>query len=198
MELLLIRHAQPVRVDAPADAGPADPPLHPNGITQSQALAAALTGQGIDALYCSPMRRASETAAWVAATTGLTPIIEEGVAECDRAATSYIPLEELRAARDPKLARWAAGDLDGLVEDPIRFQATVTTAIDAIVGRHPGETVAVVCHGGVINTYIAGRLGSANLTWAHHDYTGITRLAINRAGVCTVQSMNDHAHLAGR
>jgi probable phosphoglycerate mutase len=192
MQLLLIRHAQPVRVEGSSDA-----PLHPHGIAQASALATALATEGLDALYCSPMRRALDTAAPVAAITGLAAQVEEGVAEFDRAATSYIPLEELQASRDPRLERWAAGDLSDFVDDPVAFQATVTKAIDSIVAAHPGETVAVVCHGGVINAYVAGLLGSTNLAWAHHDYTGITRLLIRRNGGCTVRRMNDCAHLIG-
>jgi broad specificity phosphatase PhoE len=195
MELLLVRHAQPLRIDA--SAGPADPPLHHKGIAQSQALAAALAGARLDALYCSPMRRARETADAVAAATGLTPRISDSVAEFDRTAASYIPLEDLRAERDPRLARWAAGDIDDLLEDPVTFQATVTVSINAIVAAHAGQTVAVVCHGGVINAYVAGLLSSVNVTWAHHDYTGITRLAISRQGTRTVRAMNDCAHLTG-
>ena len=62
MELLLIRHGLPVRID---DAeGPADPPLSRTEVgTRPSALAGWLAPLGIDALYVSPMRRARETAA---------------------------------------------------------------------------------------------------------------------------------------
>jgi broad specificity phosphatase PhoE len=196
VDLLLIRHAQPVRIDGLSDDAPAaDPALHADGVAQAARLATALASAGLDALYCSPMRRALETAAPIAAATGLEVRVEEGLAEFDQGSTSYIPLEEMQATRDPRLERWAAGDVSDLVGDPVMFQERVTETVASIVAAHPSRIVAVVCHGGVINGYVAGLLGSPHLTWAHHDYTGITRVAVSRGGAITVRGMNDHAHL---
>src|SRR6476646_9123683 len=100
MELLLIRHGLPIRID---DAGgPADPPLSPDGVAQAEALAAWLAPRGIDALYCSPLRRARETAAPLVDALGLDVVVDAGVEEYDAHLPEYIPIEELRA--DP--VRW--------------------------------------------------------------------------------------------
>ncbi len=61
MELLLIRHGLPVRIEN-TDGTPADPPLSPAGLDQSRRLAQWLEFESIDALYASPMKRAHETA----------------------------------------------------------------------------------------------------------------------------------------
>src|SRR6476661_554032 len=65
MELLLIRHALPVRIEG-EEGTAADPELDELGHVQAQALADYLAGEPIDALYVSPMRRAVQTAEPVA------------------------------------------------------------------------------------------------------------------------------------
>jgi probable phosphoglycerate mutase len=196
VELLVIRHAEPVHIEETADGSPADPPLHARGILQAHAVAKVVASEGIDTLISSPLRRALETAAAIGATTGLNVQVDEGVAEFDRGAASYVPMEVLKARRDPRLERWAGGDLAEFGLDPAAFQATVVKAVDGIAERSAGKTVAIVCHGGVINGYVAAKLGSPSLTWAFHDYTGITRLAISRRGTMTVRCLNERSHLA--
>jgi probable phosphoglycerate mutase len=195
VELLLIRHAEPVHIEATADGSPADPPLHARGVIQAQAVAKLLASESIDALISSPLRRALETAAPIGVATGLDLQVDDGVAEFDRGAASYVPMEVLKARGDARLTRWAEGDLTEFVTDPATFQATVVEAVDAIAARYRGQTVAVVCHGGVINGYVGAKLGSPSVTWAFHDYTGITRLAISRHGTMTVRCLNERSHL---
>ena len=60
MDLLLIRHALPVRIDG--GDGPADPELSDDGWQQAGALAAWLVDDGIEVMVASPLRRAQETA----------------------------------------------------------------------------------------------------------------------------------------
>src|SRR5688500_6436096 len=116
MELLLIRHALPVRIDG-SDDGPADPHLADVGREQAEALADWLAEEAVHAIWRSPMRRARETAEPIADRLGLPVIIEEVIAEFDRDADSYIPIEELKAAGDP---RW-----NEVPEQPEHFKALV-------------------------------------------------------------------------
>src|SRR5688572_18829417 len=115
MELLLIRHALPLRVDEGSVDGPADPALAELGHGQAAALAEWLAVEPIDAIWCSPMRRARETAEPLAQRLGLPITIDDDLAEFDREAASYIPIEELKAAGDP---RW-----NELPEQPEHFRA---------------------------------------------------------------------------
>ncbi|HZM37707.1 MAG TPA: histidine phosphatase family protein, partial [Acidimicrobiales bacterium] len=104
MELLLVRHARPLRVES--EVGPADPPLAPLGHRQTAALAAWLADDAeapIAAVYTSPLRRATETADPLATALGLGPARREpALAEYDAEALAYIPIEELQAAGDPR------------------------------------------------------------------------------------------------
>lgn len=191
MELLLIRHGLPVRVDEGATDGPADPHLASAGVQQAVALAEWLAtgGHPIHAVWSSPMRRARETAAPLAARLGLPVDVAEGIAEYDREASSYIPIEELKAANDP---RW-----NQLPERPEEFQAEVVDAIEQIVAAHPGQRVAVVCHGGVINAYAGHVLGIDDPLFFLPKYTSVSRILAASTGVRSIESLNEDGHLRG-
>jgi 2,3-bisphosphoglycerate-dependent phosphoglycerate mutase len=66
---------------------------------------------------------------------------------------------------------------------PGEFAQQVVDAIEAIVARHRGERAAVVCHGGVINTYLAHVLGlGAQHSFFYPNYTSIHRVAVATSG----------------
>jgi len=196
MELLLVRHAEPVRIDEGDIEGPADPGLTARGVDQATRLGAWLAADGVDAIVTSPLRRARETAAPLAAALGLEPEVEPGVAEYDAAAGHYIPIEELRAAKDERWyatieGRWA--DVGGV--DPVEFQRQVVPALDELIARHAGSRVAVMTHGGVINVFLAHVLGIDRLLWFHPEYTSISRVHAARSGPRSVATINETAHL---
>ncbi len=194
MELLIIRHGLPVRIEG-AD-GPADPPLADRGLAQARALAEWLQEDRIDAVYCSPMRRAHQTAMPLGEVLGQELLIEDDVAEWDRHANEYIPIEELKAARDPRYYEMLnAENWQGDVP-PAVFRARVVDCIEGIVSRHRGQRVAIVCHGGVINAYASHVLGLDNAVgFFHPEYTSINRVEASSAGHRSIRSLNEIGHL---
>jgi probable phosphoglycerate mutase len=195
MELLLIRHAEPIRV-VEAD-GPADPTLHERGIHQAERLAAWLADEELHGVWSSPMRRAQETAALLAKAQGLAVQIDEELAEFDREATSYIPVEELKAAKDERWLAMAEGNLDDFSVDPDEFRSAVVGAVERVIDANAGRKVAVVCHGGVINAYLGHVLGIERVLWFEPRYTSIHRVQASRAGARSVVTVNEFAHLRG-
>ncbi|MHB8466705.1 MAG: histidine phosphatase family protein [Acidimicrobiales bacterium] len=196
MDLLLIRHAEPIRLEVAE--GPADPPLHERGRSQAGILAAWLALEPIDALWSSPLRRAVETAAPVGTAVGLPVQLADGVAEYDRNLSWYIPIEELKASGDARWQAMAKGDYFGEEDDEASFTARVVGAIESLVESHPGSRLAVVCHGGVINVYLSwvlGRTGSPMFFLP--GYTSISRVAAQRGGKRSVLSLNETGHLHG-
>lgn len=198
MELLLIRHALPVRIEN-ADGSPADPPLAEAGLAQAELLARWLADEHVDAVYTSPMRRAVQTAAPLAAARDLEPVTHEGVAEFDRHADAYVPMEELKATQDPRWKAMVAGDYtfgQAVPVDPVAFSRTVVAAVEEIVEANPGRTVAIVAHGGVINAYAAHVLGLAGpFLFFEPGYTSVSRFAAARTGQRQLRSLNETAHL---
>lgn len=195
MELLLIRHALPQRIEND-DGTPADPPLSELGQRQAERLADWLAKERLDALYVSPMRRAVETATPLSQTTGLELRHEPGVVEFDRMSQVYIPLEELKRNEPERWRELVQGGIYAEI-DLAEFQRTVIASLEAIVAAHSGQRVAVVCHGGVINTWAARTLGIDQPLFFDPNYTSINRFLAAGSGERSMSSLNEAAHLRG-
>ena len=196
MELIFIRHGEP-RSETRTDGSAADPPLTDLGNRQAEAVAIALTQDSvdnIDALYCSPMRRARETAAPIAARLGLTAEYRDDLQEWGRNSGRYIGDADLRAAGpdDPDVARLRSGLAD---EHGYRFRAKVAAEVERIVSAHGGQRVLVVCHGGVINAYVSHILGTDKVLLFGPAHTSITRVLAQSSGMRSLHTANEHGHI---
>jgi probable phosphoglycerate mutase len=193
MEITLIRHGLPVRIEK-ADGTPADPPLCDEGRDQAERMATWLANAEIDALYASPMRRAQETAAPLAKRLGLTIELEPGVVEYDSESDYYIPMEELKRTDYERWKRFVTqGYGDGV--DMELFHRTVVESIERLIDNNAGRRIAVVCHGGVINAWAAQVLGLTPQLFFDPRYTSINRFMAARSGERSVVSLNESAHL---
>jgi broad specificity phosphatase PhoE len=197
MELLLVRHALPARVERD-DGTPADPHLSELGHRQVAALVEFVAAETDPpaAVYSSPMRRAVETARPLADRLGVELRLDDDLAEFDRDASAYVPVEELRASRHPVWeamidgSYWATIDLAG-------FQARAAAAIERIVEERAGSTVALVTHGGVINVYVTALLGLEAQVFFDPGYASISRVRASRTGRRGLVSLNESGHVRG-
>lgn len=150
-EILLARHGETDDNARRRFQGRADTALNERGRRQSRALAERLRGEGLRALYTSPLRRAHETAVIVGAALGLEPIVDERLVEADTGAWSGLPIADVVAAHPDEYARWRDSDPsfrfpDG--ESVAEQVARVAAALDAVAaGPLPA---VVVAHGGSI------------------------------------------------
>ena len=194
MEIVLVRHGLPLRVEL--ETGIADPELAAEGHEQAAKMAAYLGVEDVEAVYVSPLRRALETARPLCKVLGLEAVVSEGVAEFDRNSREYVPVEELRASNDPRWEKLLRGEWDGVDEDPSIFKARVVETVEDMIARHPGGRVVVVCHGGVINQYLAHVLGiETNIGFFYPKYTSIHRVMAARSGQRSIVSINEASHL---
>lgn len=194
MELLIIRHGLPLRVER-TDGSAADPELSDHGHAQAGELAEWLAHEPIKAVYSSPMNRARQTAEPLAAKLGLPIVFEPRIAEWDRSASHYIPLEELKATDEAAYRALMRGEMEFSI-DINTFQEEVVAATEEIITRHKGELVALVCHGGVINTYAASVLSLENpFGFFQPTYTSINRFRAASSGERSVLSLNEVGHL---
>ena len=193
MDLIIIRHGRPERIepsDAIASGVAADPGLTDVGHAQAKAMADWLREEPIDAIYVSPLRRAVETAEPLEQALGVKATVEPGIVEYDDG-HGYIPMEELKQNRD----QWRKA-MKGFDEaDLSEFRQTVATTIKSIIGNHRGQTVALVCHGGVINAWAAEVLGLDRTMFFGPEYTSINRFRASSSGVHSITSLNESAHL---
>jgi len=197
MELLIIRHALPIRREL--ESGIADPELSPEGLTQAEHLGQYLSTEKIHAVYASPLRRAQQTAAPLARIHGLNVVLEEDVAEWDRNSNEYVPVEELKAANDPRWQAMLRGEWNVHEESANDFNQRTIGSIERIISEHTGHTVAIVCHGGVINAYLTHVLGltAYQQGFFYPNYTSIHRIAAARSGERSIVTINETSHLRG-
>ena len=197
MELLLIRHALPVRVEE--GEGPADPELSEVGHEQARRLSEYLGQERIDVVYASPLWRAHQTALPVAEQQGVDVLVADGIAEYDRNASEYIPVEQMKAEGHQGWEDILAGAVhESMGIDPYEFRANVVVAVEQIIADHPGQKAAAVCHGGVINAYLTHILGIERAGgFFYPNYTSIHRIAAARSGERSVLTVNETCHLRG-
>lgn len=192
VELILVRHGLPLRVEQ--EQGRADPALSEAGHRQARQVGDWLARERIDAIYTSPMRRAVETAAPLAQRRTMQPIIRDDLAEYDRAASHYIPMEQLKAE---DYAAWKAF-VDGGYGDDFDievFRRRVAAGMEAIIGAHRGKRVAVFCHGGVVNVWACTVLDMPPRLFIDVRYASISRFLCAATGERNLKSLNEIQHL---
>ncbi len=194
MELILVRHGLPIRREN--TDGPADPVLSPEGLEQARLLGEYMRVEHIDGLYTSPLQRAKQTAEPLAGFIGMTPDVVAGVAEWDQHSNEYIPIEELKAANDPRWREIMEGGWSS-EEAPEEFHERVMDSLEMIISRHKGGTAVVTCHGGVINDYLSHVLGLETNQFFYPNYTSIHRIAASSSGHRSILSVNETPHLRG-
>jgi broad specificity phosphatase PhoE len=192
VQLLLIRHALPLRSTSGEGA---DPELSDVGVEQAGRLPHALGRHRIARVLSSPQRRALQTAAPVADSLGLLVGVDDRLAEYDRDLAHYVPIEQIRDEFPEQWERLAAGHLPiGVDEDA--FLKRVFAALDDVVGSGDhDDTAAIFSHGGVINVILHRVLGTDRLLSFPIDYASITRLRYSRRGEFTVAEVNGTEHV---
>ena len=195
-EILLIRHGRSADV-VPGSAESTDPPLHVVGVEQAAGLAQRLSGRRIDAVYSSHLSRAYHTALPLAAPRGLEVTVFEDLEEVRLGDWSNGEFRRRAAARDPEWVAWSlTGRWDGIpgAEGDEVFRRRVAAVIDSLAGRHGGQSIAVVCHGGVIGAYLANVFGIHRTAWLTVENTSISQVRLSPAGPVVVTA-NDCHHL---
>jgi 2,3-bisphosphoglycerate-dependent phosphoglycerate mutase len=203
-EVILVRHgasapAVPGR-PFPLLDGHGDPPLAPEGEAQAEAVAERLAGEGVSAIFVTPLQRTQRTAAPLSDRTGLP--------------TAVVP--ELR---EVFLGEWEGGEFRIRIAqgDPVALQAVAEERWEVIPGAEtmaalaarvrtgiqvvaafagPDTRVAAIAHGGVIGEACRQATGSRPFAFVHSDNGSLTRLIVLPDGAWLLRSFNDTAHLA--
>ena len=160
--VLLVRHGQTPTAGKllPGRA----PGLHlaEQGVQQAQRAAeriAELTK--VDAIYASPLERARETAAPIAAARGMKVNIDKGLLECDFGDWTGAELKKLMklpewttVQRAPSTFRFPNG------ESFTEMQTRMVSAVDRLRAKHAGGTIVCVSHADPIKAITAHAMGS--------------------------------------
>jgi broad specificity phosphatase PhoE len=158
-EVWLIRHAESAWNALGRWQGQSDPGLSARGRTQARALAGTLAGARLAALYTSDLRRASETAACLAATLALEPRPDPRLRERDLGAWSGLTTPQIAGRFGDDLARLRAHDPElrpGGGESTSQVRARLRRFLEVLAAESGGGPIALVTHGGVIASLLPG------------------------------------------
>ena len=203
IEIILVRHGASEAAVAGQDfellEGQADPALAPAGERQAEAVARHLAGEPLVGLFVTPLRRTAQTAAPLAAATGLRPVVVPELREVHLGELDGGAFRIAVANGDPRVdevfakQRW---DVIPGAETMEAFEQRTRAGIDRILdGLQPGMTVAAVLHGGVIGELCRQASGSRPFAFVHADNGSLTRLVVLADGRRWLRSFNEAAHL---
>jgi broad specificity phosphatase PhoE len=157
--LLLVRHGETEWNRTGRWQGHSDTPLNERGREQARDLARQL--DGVNALYSSDLARARQTAEIVAAALDVDVRLDRRLRERRFGAWEGLTAVEIERDFAEAHRRWEAGEGFGADDaEPFdAFAARVTSFLDDVLRRHPGETVLVIGHGGSIRVIHAAATG---------------------------------------
>ena len=193
--MVLVRHGETDANRAGLLLGRADPPLNELGLQQAEALAAALRREPDPLVITSPLARAQQTAARIAAASGASLETDSRLIELD-----YGDWDERRVADIPAdaAARWRADPTFAPPggESLAELRARVAPCEDGLREWARDGTAIVVSHVSPIKALIlvALELGDAFAWRLRLDVASISRVAPGPSGPVLV-TFNETEHL---
>jgi 2,3-bisphosphoglycerate-dependent phosphoglycerate mutase len=201
--VLAIRHGETAwnvdtRIQGKLDIG-----LNDNGRKQAERLGAALAKnqahEPITAIYSSDLWRAYDTALSISKATGVSVVTDEGLRERGFGVFEGKTFDEVVLQWPDQALRWRERDPDFCPEGGeslTMFRDRILAASQALTARHPGEQIALVAHGGVMDVLYRAATGQgiqAPRTWSLGNAV-INRLLWSPTAF-TLVGWNDMQHL---
>jgi broad specificity phosphatase PhoE len=152
MLFYLIRHGESLYNAEGRIQGQSDVALSPAGLLQAQAIADALAGEAIDAVFASPLRRAKQTAEPIAARLGVDIRCDDRLKEIHAGIFQGLLWNEIEA-KFPEAARpWREQQPDFVIPGGESRRALMERGRSAFesIRETPFHRVAVVSHGGIL------------------------------------------------
>jgi broad specificity phosphatase PhoE len=182
--LLLVRHAEVEKNYHKIFGGTIDMNISPRGHEQAATLAKFLHGRKMDAIYASPMKRVQQT---------LTPFLESGalqqkiiqeLREVDFGDWTGLNWEQICAKFNLLTHEWLDHIERGVApngESGPQFRKRVEPCLREIIKNHPGQTVGIFCHGGVIRMLLSIllELPLPKTNMFEVEYASVTQIALH-------------------
>jgi probable phosphoglycerate mutase len=128
--------------------------LNAMGRWQVHRLALAVADEGIDAVYASDLLRAYETAQAVARGASRAIVTDTGLRERGFGSFEGLRYTEISQRWPEESQRWRRRDPEFGApggETLREFYARSVATVTALAAQHPGQTIAIVSHGGVMD-----------------------------------------------
>jgi len=192
--LLLVRHAEVEQRYHKIFGGRIDMDLSPRGHDQARRLAEFLRGKTIDAIYASPMKRVQQTLAPVLKNGAPAQRIIDDLREVDFGDWTGLNWEEVCARFNLLTHEWLDHIERGVApngESGPAFRKRVEPCLRRIIQDHPGQTVGIFCHGGVVRMILAILLEIPlpRTNMFEVEYASLSRIAL-RPGHAEIELLN--------
>jgi probable phosphoglycerate mutase len=197
--MLLLRHGQTELSVGRRYSGHGDPELTELGRLQAAGAAARLgLVPHVAAVLSSPLRRARQTAAAVAAATGAPLVVRDALIETDFGGWEGLTFTEARD-RDPELHAAWLGSEDVAPPGGESFAAVgrrIVAERAAVLADYPGATVVLVTHVTPIKMLLRDALqgGPGILYRLHLDLAALSIVDWYSDGGASVRLVNDTNH----
>lgn len=163
MRLFLVRHGETASNAARVYAGRSAEPLSERGRAQALEAGVRLSGEGIEALYASPVRRALETAELMASVLDVPVTVDDDLTEMALGLWEGLSEAEVAERFPTEWALWQA--------HPSRLRLPERETLEEVLRRvlpclerirlaHPGGGAAVVSHHAPIRVAVLHHQGA--------------------------------------
>ena len=181
--LLLVRHAEVERNFQRIFGGKIDMNLSPRGHQQAGILAKFLHARKLDAVYASPMKRVQQTLAPYLGNGAPKQTILHDLREVDFGGWTGLNWEQVAEKFNLLTHDWLDHIEQGIVpngESGEQFRERVEPCVHQIIEDHPGQTVGIFCHGGVIRMILSILLDLPlpNTNIFEIEYASMTQIAL--------------------
>jgi broad specificity phosphatase PhoE len=199
LRLFVVRHGETAWVRERRFSGSRDIPLTEAGRRQCAAVARALAGAGVAAVYASPLERARASAEVIAEPHGLPVRIAPAFSEMAFGPWEGLTGQEVRERFPEAWEQWRSAPHlcsmsggDTLADVAKRVEA----GVEALRETHAGQTVVLVSHAIVTRVLVLAALGLGldRLWTVDAAPAGITEIEYE-PDWATVHRMNTVAHL---
>jgi len=197
--IYLVRHGQTAWNKEEIFRGRTDVPLDETGLKQAELAAEYFKGMEIDAIYSSPLSRASQTAQKIAQFHNLKVQPLPGIIDMSFGDWEGRPHQEIREkdsktyrlwVEEPHLVRLPGGE--GL--DDVRVRAMA--ALEEVIQDHPEKTLVLVSHRVICKVLICAilNLGNSHFWQITQDTTAINLIQYRKEKYI-LSLMNETCHL---
>ena len=203
--VLLIRHGQSEGNAERRFGGHTATPLSPRGRRQAQALARALKGEELTAIYSSDLARAVETAEPLANLIGLPVNSTNAFRERSVGVMEGLTFEDAARQHPDQYAALLRRDFEHVLTGGESYRQLLDRAwqkLDEIIAENQGGRIVVFSHTGticILALHLMGALDAPELkpVWITSANCGVTRFELLHHGLVRVLTVNDTRHLSG-
>ncbi len=198
--VIIIRHGETEWNASVKYQGHTDVELSEVGKAQAVKVGERLKKEKINAIYSSDLKRAYDTGLQIAKRCRLSCITQEDLRETSFGEWEGLTYKEI-SSKYPKLVKKWRSDPETIKppggESFRQMQERVINIFNKIISKHPGETVALISHGGTIRVLLCYILGvKLKYYWKFKvDNCSITRIEIHEEKSGILCSLNDTCHI---